>query len=65
MQDFGTLGQPLLWELAMSPEEREKEEEKKMPFIVAAYVSAAAQGQRKHSTRTNLKFEENRIYIFA
>ena len=37
----------------MSPEEREKKEEKKMPFIVATYVYASSQGQRTHSARTN------------
>ena len=36
----------------MSPEE--EEEEKKMPFIVATYVYASSQGQRKHSARTNV-----------
>ena len=40
MQEFGTLRQPLLGELAISWREREKEE-KKMPFIVANYVRAA------------------------
>ena len=51
MQKFEFLRQPLLGELAMS---WKKEEEKKMPFIVAAYVSACSQGQRTHSARTNL-----------
>jgi peptidoglycan hydrolase CwlO-like protein len=37
----------------MSPEEREKKEKKKMPFIVANYVYASSQGQRTHSARTN------------
>jgi hypothetical protein len=56
MQKFETLRQPLLGELAMSPEEeRGEREEKKMPFIVAAYVYASSQGQRTHSARTNLK----------
>jgi hypothetical protein len=49
MQNFGTLRQPLLGELAMSL----KKEEKKMPFIVATYVSASSQGQRMHSAQTN------------
>ena len=38
MQNFGTLRQPLLGELAMSL----KKEEKKMPFIVATYVYACS-----------------------
>ena len=46
MQDFETLRQPLLRDLAMSRrEERESErerEEKKMPFIVATYVYACS-----------------------
>ena len=50
MQDFGTLRQPLLGELAMS--RKKEEEEKKMPFIMATYVSACSQGQRTHSART-------------
>jgi hypothetical protein len=53
MQNFKTLRQSLLGELAMSPEERKKEEEKKMPFIVATYVYASSQGQRTHSAWTN------------
>ena len=54
MQNFKTLRQPLMGELAMScKEEREREEEKKMPFIVATYVYASSQGQRTHSARTN------------
>jgi hypothetical protein len=52
MQNFKTLRQSLLGELAMSPEERGKRE-KKMPFIVATYVYASSQGQRTHSARTN------------
>ena len=56
MQKFETLQQPLLGELAMSWRERgEREEEKKMPFIVATYVYASSQGQRTHSARTNYK----------
>ena len=51
MQKFEFLRQPLLGELAMSPEERKKE--KKMQFIVATYVYASSQGQRTHSARTN------------
>jgi hypothetical protein len=55
MQNFKTPRQPLLGELAMSPkEERGGEREKKRPFIVATYVYASSQGQRKHSARTNL-----------
>ena len=58
MQRFEFLRQPLLGELAMSPErkkerKREREKEKKMPFIVANYVYASSQGQRTHSARTN------------
>ena len=51
MQNFKTLRQFLLEELAMSWREREKEE-KKMPFIVATYVYASSQGQRTHPART-------------
>ena len=58
MQNFKTLRQSLLGELAMSPE-REKREEKKMPFIVATYVYASSQGQRTHSARTKMSY----IYI--
>ena len=50
MQNFKTLRQSLLGELAMSPEERRERE--KMPFIVATYVYAGSQGQRTHSART-------------
>ena len=54
MQNFKTLRQPLLGELAMS---RKKERgEKKMPFIVATYVYASSQGQRTHSARTKMPF---------
>ena len=54
MQNFKTLRQSLLGELAMSPEERKKErkKEKKRPFIVATYVYASSQGQRTHSAWT-------------
>jgi hypothetical protein len=38
----------------MSPEERRKKKEKKMPFIVATYVYASSQGQRTHSARTKI-----------
>jgi hypothetical protein len=55
MQNFKTLQQSLLGELAMSPEERRREKEKKMPFIVATYVYASSQGQRTHSARTNTR----------
>jgi hypothetical protein len=54
MQNFKTLRQSLLGELAMSPE-REKRE-KKMPFIVATYIYASSQGQRTHSARTNVQY---------
>ena len=60
MQRFEFLRQPLMGELAMSPEERERErkkerkKEKKMPFIVANYVYASSQGQRTHSARTKI-----------
>ena len=47
MQNFGTVQQPLLGELAMSRREEEK-------FIVATYVSACSQGQRMHSARTKI-----------
>ena len=53
MQRFEFLRQPLLGELAMSPErKKEREKEKKMPFVVATYVYASSQGQRTHSART-------------
>ena len=68
MQKFKFLRQPLLWELAMSPEEeREREEEeKKVPFTVATYVYASSQGQRTHSARTKLKgWNSNSAYIFV
>ena len=35
-------------------EERKREKEKKMPFIVATYVYASSNGQRTHSARTNI-----------
>ena len=55
MQNFKTLRQPLLGELAMSRKgERRKKEREKMPFIVATYVYASSQGQRTHSARTNI-----------
>ena len=50
MQKFEFLRQPLLGELPMS----RREEEKKMPFIVATYVYASSQGQRTHSARTKI-----------
>ena len=54
MQKFEFLRQPLLGELAMSPErKKERKREKKMPFVVATYVYASSQGQRTHSARTN------------
>ena len=53
MQNFKTLRQPLLGELAMS---RKREREKKMPFIVATYVYASSQGQRTHSARTKINY---------
>ena len=57
MQNFKTLGQPLLGELAMSrKKERKREEDKKKPFIVATYVYATSQGQRTHSARTITPF---------
>jgi hypothetical protein len=46
MQKFEFLRQPLL---------RRREEEKKMPFIVATYVYASNQGQRTHSALTKNK----------
>ena len=54
MQKFEFLRQPLLGELAMSRKKEREKEKKKMPFIVATYVSASSQGQRAHSARTNL-----------
>ena len=59
MQRFEFLRQPLMGELAMSWREREKKEEKKMPFIVATYVYASSQGQRTHSARTNFVGQYN------
>ena len=57
MQNFKTLRQPLMGELAMSRKNRErKKEREKMPFIVATYVYASSQGQRTHSARTNFLF---------
>ena len=53
MQRFEFLRQPLMGELAMSPEERKREREK-MPFVVATYVYASSQGQRTHSARTKI-----------
>jgi hypothetical protein len=61
MQNFKTLRQPLLGELAMSPERGEKEE-KKMPFIVATYVYASSQGQRTHSARTNISIQIDIVF---
>ena len=52
MQNYKTLRQSLLGELAMS----QKKEEKKMPFIVATYVYASSRGQRTHSARTKMPF---------
>ena len=54
MQRFEFLRQTLLGELAMS-RKKEREKEKKMPFIVATYVYASSQGQRTHSARTNFQ----------
>ena len=42
--------------------EKKKEEEKKMPFIVATYISASSQGQRTHSARTNNMKSWNAIF---
>ena len=52
MQNFRTIRQPLLGELAMSRKREREREERKMPFIVATYVYASSQGQRTHSART-------------
>ena len=52
MQKFEFLRQPLMGELAMRWKKKEREKEKKMPFIVATYVYASCQGQRTHSART-------------
>ena len=54
MQNCKTLRQPLMGELAMSPEERGGGESEKMPFIVATYVYASSQGQRTHVARTKI-----------
>ena len=64
MQNFKTLQQPLLGELAMSWRERGGErEEKEMPFIVATYVYASSQGQRTHSARTKiLRFQSTKLF---
>ena len=63
MQNCKTLRQPLLWELAMSPEEEREREREIMPFIVATYVYASSQGQRTHSSRTNLSILYNLFSI--
>jgi hypothetical protein len=42
MQDFETLTQPLLGELAMSRKRERKRRREKMPFIVATYVYACS-----------------------
>jgi hypothetical protein len=48
MQKFEFQRQPLLGELAMSPEEEERErEEKKMPFIVATTFMPATKGSAR------------------
>jgi hypothetical protein len=31
----------------------ERDKEKKMPFIVASYIYASSQGQRRHCAQTN------------
>ena len=55
LQNFKTLQQLIMGELAMSRKKRErKRERERMPYIVATYVSACSQGQRTHSARTNL-----------
>ena len=60
MQKFEFLRQPLLGELAMS---RKREEEKKVPCIVATYVHASSQGQRTHSARTNYLLYLTDLYL--
>ena len=62
MQRFELLRQPLMGELAMSPER--KREEKKIPFIVANYVYASSQGQRTHSARTKMREIECNVVKF-
>jgi hypothetical protein len=57
MQNYKTLRQYLLGELAMSRKKEERKKEKKIPFIVATYVYASSQGQRTHSARTNIWHE--------
>ena len=69
MQRFEFLRQPLMGELAMSPErkkerKREREKEKKMPFIVANYVYASSQGQCTHSARNKILILFKKIYSF-
>jgi hypothetical protein len=64
MQNFKTLQQHLLGELAMSPERnRERKKEKKMPFIVATYVYASTQGQRTHSARTKKQLKVKTMVV--
>ena len=64
MQRFEFLRQPLLGELAMSPErKKEREREKKMPFVVATYVYASSQGQRTHSARTKINLQYITVVI--
>ena len=53
MQDFGILGEPPLGELTMSRNERE---EKKMPSIVATYVSAFSP-RAAHALRSDQLFQ--------
>ena len=40
--------------ISNEPEERKREEEKKIPLIVGTYVYASSQGQRTHSARTKI-----------
>jgi hypothetical protein len=40
--------------ISNEPEEERQRERKKMPFIVATYVSASSQGQCTHSARTKI-----------
>jgi hypothetical protein len=42
--------------MSQERERERKKEEKKMPFIVATYVYASSQGQRKHSAWTNFRW---------
>ena len=62
MQNYGTLQQPLLGELAMSQKKKKKKErEKKMPFIVATYVSACSPRAARACTPLGPKFRKKSL----